>query len=122
MKTLAAVQKKLDELKKENRRVVEIKRDIIRHKFILCTGCRKKSLLFSWIFIQNTYYVAPDSCTGGDYWLHSETKCCHIICPKCDKKLYLYNHPQRDAIIGLIDSHEFFKKDLFREVREEGNK
>ena len=118
MGNLAIVQGKLERLENKRRKVREEQRTIIKRSLIKCTACGKQSRLFSWSFIQNQYYVEPYSCTGGDYWLNSETRCCHIVCPKCGEEIYLYNHPQRDKIVELVDSHHFSKSELFQKVKE----
>ena len=118
MSNLVVVQNKLNRLENERKRAREEQRDIIRRSLIRCTVCRKQSRLFSWTFIQDKYYVEPYSCTGGDYWLNSETRGCHLVCPKCSGEIYLYNHPQRDRVVELVDSHHFSKKELFSKVME----
>ena len=116
MSSLAVVQKKLDRLKNERDQARGEQLDIIKRSLIQCTKCRKKSRLSSWTFIQGRYYVEPYSCTGGAYWLNSETYLCHIVCPKCDEEIYLCNYPQRDSIVNFIDSHFFSKSELFQKV------
>lgn len=118
MGKLAVVQDKLDRLENKRKRVKEEQRDVIRNSLIRCMMCSRRSRLSSWVFIQDQWYVRPYSCTDGDYWSPSATEVCHIVCPKCSKENYLYNHSQRDRIVELIDSHQFAKTDLFKEVEE----
>jgi len=115
--SLAATEVELARLENERQKVLAKQLRIIRGSFIKCAKCGENSKLFSWTFIQDMFYVEPYSCTGGDYWLNSETRCCHIVCPKCEGEIYLYNDPQRDKIVNLIKANPFGKDKLFHEVK-----
>ncbi len=76
--------------------------DFVRSYLVECTKCHARNPLSTWAFIQELFYVAPYSCNGGDYYLRSEIRVCHIICPACGHENYLHNHPAREEIIRLI--------------------
>jgi hypothetical protein len=69
---------------------------------VWCSACKKRSALHRYTFIQGQYYVRPSGHTGGDYYSNNETECCHLACPECKERNYLYNHPDRDLIVPLI--------------------
>ena len=92
----------------------EERRGAIKRYIISCVHCAKKSTLGKWGFVQDYWYTPPSGCSDGDYWNSSEANLCHIACPSCRHTNYLYNHPQRDAILGRIKDGD--KKDLFAEV------
>jgi len=91
-------------------------RSAVRNSLILCPRCKTKSALWMWTFIQDMHYVSPYSCNEGDYWSAQETKCCHLVCPKCNMETYIYNHPHVENIVELVDSHKFRKSVLFDAV------
>lgn len=74
--TLAAAQKAVDE------HVAQLNADSLWS----CTssvhgvGCGSLNRVGDTVAIQSHYYIAPYSCTGGDYYLPGEL---YPICPKC---------------------------------------
>lgn len=119
MSSLAVAERKLENLEQRHRHALDEKLQAIRRSVITCAKCKQGSQISSWIFIQNHYYVEPYSCTGGAYWIASETEVCHIICPKCGTRHYIYNDLQRDKIVQLVDDGKFFKNDIFDKVEDE---
>lgn len=117
--TIASIEKETKSLEDRLHKLQEKKKKAIRCTLVRCKKCRRKSSIRSWIFIQNQFYVRPYSCTRGDDWANTETRCCHIMCPRCNEKNYLYDHPQTNAIIALVRSAGFSKEDVFHEVRTE---
>lgn len=99
----------------------ERKRQVIRRMFIRCRECRSASRLASWGFIQKLWYVRPTGCTEGDYWKHHETETCDLVCPKCRKRNYIYNHPQKERILA-VTIKGIGKAELFATVTEEHDK
>ncbi len=89
---------------------------LARRSTILCKGCRKRSRVSSWTFEQQRHYIPPHGCTGGDYWMPSETRVCHIICGKCGFRDYIYNHKEREKIVQLADNERFGRRALFGAV------
>jgi len=53
-------------------------------------GCGKKLAISRLTYIQTHWYVAPYSCTGGDYWNSGEGQ---FFCPECKKLNRLYERP-----------------------------
>lgn len=100
---LNKAQLKLNELKKEEREIRKRRLQIIRRQLIKCVECGKNNQLHKWIFIQGHYQEFPDSCMSGDRWHECDTNFSDIICPKCKKENYIYNHPQKGKIVNLID-------------------
>lgn len=94
----------------------------IRNTHILCAKCGKEAALRTWKFIQDKYYVRPYSCNEGDYWVSSETKLCHVVCPGCGAENYIYIHPHCKNIVDLVNSHGFNKQALFDVVEERCNR
>jgi hypothetical protein len=82
---------------------IEVKKELsVRRLLIGCGICGRKSLLHRWTFIQNEYYVPPTGCTGGDYYKQDKPDTCHLQCPKCHRRNYIYNHPQRPLIVFAL--------------------
>lgn len=75
-----------------------------RRKRIKCEKCGKGTQVSKLIYVQTRWYVAPYSCTGGDYWKDGEGQ---FMCPKCEHVNRLYDKPE----IVKLKSH-------FREVRQ----
>lgn len=113
MRRIVAVERKLHELKQDQKNLREEHRNIIRNTLILCTKCGKKSKVSSWIFIQRTY-MRPRPHGGGD-WLFSERDVCDIQCPKCNTEIYLGSYPYREKLLALLK--HCFERELFREVK-----
>jgi len=55
-------------------------REAIGNSFLTCRSCKKKSKVSTIVLIQTHWYVAPQGCTGGDYWNAGEKQ---YNCPKC---------------------------------------
>ncbi|MBI1957508.1 MAG: hypothetical protein HYS44_03590 [Candidatus Niyogibacteria bacterium] len=119
MRAIAKIDQAITGHEGEIRRLQKQKHAALRRTLITCEYCKKASPLSSWGFIQDHFYVAPYSCTEGDYWGETDVECCHLICPKCSQENYIYNHPQRKKIVRLTKQIPSFEWDqLFREVRE----
>ncbi len=118
MPPLTVIERDLAALQTNQAQLYQRQLAAIRRKFIRCSKCHKNSRLASWSFIQGMFYVEPFSCTGGDYWLNSQTSSCHITCPKCGYENYIYNHPDRDRIVELLDKklNPHSKADAFKNV------
>ncbi len=125
MNTLDRTLKNLTQTEEEMRQNYEVLKkrfvDAARRSFILCIHCNKKSVLSSWTFIQNHWYEKPHGCLGGDNWWSSKKECCHISCPKCEKQNYLYNHPQKEKIVKILNDFRFNEEELFLMVYDEHN-
>lgn len=96
-------------------------REAIRNAFILCALCKKRSRLFSWVFIKDLYYEYPQGHTGG-HWVAMETRNCHIVCPKCGAEIYICNYQWREKLLGLVDSYRFNRAELFDAIKERQRK
>jgi hypothetical protein len=94
------------------------KLEMLRNIEISCPYCKRPSKTQEWTFIQDQWYEGPHGCTGGDTWHDTQTECCHIVCPKCTRETYIYNHPDRDVIVKHIKESDFSKRELFGSVRE----
>lgn len=116
MVAITTLQRQLDKLDNDRVEVLKQKLQAIQRVLVMCVKCRKKSRLGTWSFIQERWYVEPYSCAGGDYWNYSKTETCDITCPKCGVENYIYNHPQRNKIVELVDGHHFSTTDIFKEV------
>jgi len=89
----------------------------IRHSFIECKYCNKKSKMSSWVFAQAMHYISPYECgLRSGCWEKSEIDACDIICPKCNIRNYLFNHSQRDKVLYLTRNFSFSENELFDEV------
>ena len=53
-----------------------------------CTHCHKGTQISKLVYYQPMYYVAPYSCTGGDYWEEYKDESLWV-CPKCNKFVWL---------------------------------
>jgi ribosomal protein S27E len=102
-------------------KLTDRKREVIRRFIVRCRECGQGSRLSAWSFIQKLWYKRPSGCTEGDYWLPHNTETCDIVCPKCQDRNYLYNHPQRDRIVEFVASG-VAKEELFATVTEEQDK
>ncbi|MBI2676650.1 MAG: hypothetical protein HYX21_01675 [Candidatus Yanofskybacteria bacterium] len=118
MAVITTLQRQLDKLDNDRVGVLKQKLQVIQRILVKYVKCHKKSRLGTWSFIQDRWYVEPYSCTGGDYWNYSKTETCDIVCPKCNSENYIYNHPQKDKIVELVDGHHFSTANIFKEVTE----
>ena len=85
----------------------------IRQLQVRCTHCTKAAPLHRWTFIQDRFYVRPSGCTEGDYWTDTEVACCHIRCPACLHRNYIYNRPDRQVLVGLLTRKLLDREKLF---------
>lgn len=122
MSAISAAERELDVLRAQKDRVRSRQLDGIRRSLISCPKCRKKSILSKWTFIKCFWYTPPRGCTEGDYWSYSGTKLCYMVCPKCQIDSYIYTHPQRKKIVGLIDGHGFVPSQIFEKVEKRHNR
>ena len=114
---LATVDRKLEFHAKERERLDASKIKTIKSYIILCTACTKDAKMLDWKFIQNHWYEGPHGCTEGAEWYPSQTEVCHIVCPHCHAKLYIYTHPQKKEILKLVESIKpLNESDLFSVV------
>lgn len=116
MATITTLQHRLDKLDHDRVGTLKQKLQVIQRVLVKCVKCRKKSRLGTWSFTQGRWYVEPYSCTSGDYWKYNGTETCHIVCPKCGDENYIYNHPQKDKIVELVDCHHFCTEEIFKKV------
>ncbi len=117
MPNLIQIKKEIAKIDSAKSRLLKMCLEKARKTKICCAKCRRQSELRKWTFVQDHYYVAPYSCSGGAYWLQSETKVCNVICPKCRHRNYIYIHPQRDKLVEI--EKEFSASKLFHAVTEE---
>ncbi len=124
MVTSVAVLKKLngelEELERQKKEVRAKQLKAIKSSLVKCSyaNCGKTSKLSGWIFIQRHWYISPHGCMGGDYWKKSKTEVCNFVCPKCGGEHYIFNHPQRDKIVDLVDNFSLSISEIFQEARE----
>lgn len=90
----------------------------VRQFNFTCQGCKTVSELHTTAFIQDHWYTSPSSCNDGDRWNRNETKSCHILCLTCRHSNYLYNHPDRDVLVQMIDDLGLSKNRIFDRVFE----
>ncbi|QQR82259.1 hypothetical protein IPJ70_03175 [Candidatus Campbellbacteria bacterium] len=113
----AKVNAKLARFRQAVETILQQKRNIARDISFTCEHCGRKAPLSQWVFIQSMYYVAPHGCTEGDYWVNSQTKVCHLCCPMCEWENYLYNHPEREKILGVfVEVGESQKEMIFARI------
>lgn len=99
--------------------LTEKKIPLIKRKRFACVHCQKVSPLGKFGFVQNWWHESPHSCNEGDTWHPSETNVCHLVCPKCNTKNYIYNHPKRDELVDLIDKQGINKEKIFSIIWEQ---
>ncbi len=80
---------------------------------VTCVACWEVHPLREWTFIQNRYYVYSTGCTGGDYWVDCKVESCHIQCPSCHAKSYLYNRHDRDVLVALLSRKDISREKIF---------
>ncbi|MBI5742502.1 MAG: hypothetical protein HZA25_01525 [Candidatus Niyogibacteria bacterium] len=83
---------------------------------IVCPHCKKRAGIAAFTFIQEHWYTAPYSCTGGDFWNQSKPEVCSLICPHCAGELYIYNLPEREDIVAVVE--KVSPKSFFKEYKE----
>ena len=114
---LNAVDEQINARNKKRERLIALKIEKIKSFVILCTSCAKRSKMFEWTFIQNHWYERPHGCTEGAEWWPNETETCHIVCPHCHAKLYIYTHPQKNDIVKLVkNATPFGESNLFNKI------
>ncbi len=117
---LVIVDGKLEFHAKECERLAALRIKTIKNYIILCTTCAKDAKMLDWKFIQDHWYERPHGCTEGAEWYPSRTEVCHIVCPHCHAKLYIYAHPQKKDIVKLVESIKpLSESDLFSVVENE---
>ena len=89
-----------------------------RRTLLRCSSCGKRAALQRWSFLRGHWYVRPYSCTGGDYWNVTTTETCHVDCPNCGTRIYLYNHPERDKITAVVGRIPYRADSIFGQVEE----
>jgi len=119
--SIARLQKKIDALKEGAQKELQVLEaqllDKKRKSLIVCQRCRKRSPVYSWIFIQGFRHAPPTGYRGGDYWNRSKVEDCHIVCHKCGNENRIFTHPQKDKILTITGGvHD--KLELFAEVEE----
>jgi|GEM_PF-2508106 len=82
----------------------------VRTLQVRCAQCETFSPLPAWTFIQDRYLVPTRGYTGGGYYNDSSIETCHLQCPQCNYRNYLY---QRTALTTLIKQSRVPLKDLF---------
>ncbi len=115
---MTALEQEEFRLKAELSLIGERKIEAARRKILSCAYCRKVSAIFLWVFVQKHSYVRPYGCTEGDYWNRDEADVCDIICPKCGKANYVYNHPQKENILKLLKTPGLCATNIFHKVEE----
>lgn len=120
MDALKRVERQMQVLKKKEDKLREDKLKILKRKLVQCVECGKNSCLSAWTFIQGHWYVTPRGCTEGGYWDLHTTDNCFMVCPICNAEVRILDHPERDAIVYLLDvvGQSFGKKDIFKKVEE----
>lgn len=75
---------------------------IIKNSIVICTsqiatgkGCGAHLHIADLTYIQTHFYIAPHSCTEGDYWKQGEGA---FICPACGHRNRLYDSPAVEAL------------------------
>jgi hypothetical protein len=90
-----AIRKRLAEVSGEAAGLRAALEDKKRKKLIVCSACGKRTCVSALTYIQTHFYIAPYSCTGGDYWKQGEGA---FVCPKCGARNRLYNRPEVVAL------------------------
>jgi ribosomal protein S27E len=75
----------------------------IRSMSVACRDCKRTSQLHRWTFIQHRSYTPPSGCTGGDYWSDDSVAFCHIACPSCGKRSYIFTRRDRGILVASIE-------------------
>lgn len=125
MSTLTKIEKSIESYRARSTahlaKLIQRRLDFVRSYLIECVRCHNKNALSSWSFLQASFYVPPRGCNEGDYWVNSEVKVCHIVCPACGHENYIYNHPERATIEQMLGTpnrkHSF--NDIFVSVQEQ---
>ena len=115
--SLARIDEELNKLKEETGYLLNRKLEILKNTPVLCMGCKCKHILSSYIFLQRRRDVTPWHWQSGSLYGDERTEVCNVICPSCEHISYLYNHPQGDEIVKIVDEGGFSKTALFKEVK-----
>lgn len=78
----------------------------LARKRLLCHHCGKRSTVGKTTYVQTRFYIAPYSCTGGDYWQAGEGR---FVCLHCGYENRLW--PEARQWIAEL-------KDLFAKVED----
>lgn len=86
---------------------------LARDTLISCTECTEHFKLSESDFVQDHFYSGlPASSTEGQ-WRPSEVHTCLLRCPSCSTLNYIYTHPQKLLILGIILQTGLLKHELF---------
>ena len=89
---------------------------------LTCVHCKEIGELGTWSFVQDHYYISPSGCTEGDYWNTSRTNLCFVACPACNKMNYIYNHPEREPLMTVLETPGISKEGLFTRLYKKHDK
>jgi len=112
---LAEIEKKIAPIRASIHQLVALR---VGRTIVQCSLCRKRSRFGRFGFVQDYWYTQPSGCSGGDYWSRTEIKLCYIVCPECSVMNYIYQHPQREQIIDLIQNQGLERKEIFSTIWE----
>jgi len=105
---------------KEAKNLVELKRKefirVVRDYEIECPACKNKHKLGELKGIGVEAYVAPYSCTGGDYWTWSEDK---YICPSCSAHVRFLSDLKWKVEYDVREQIPYWFRSFMREVWDE---
>tara|TARA_R110000772_G_scaffold72366_1_gene157854 strand:+ start:473 stop:874 length:402 start_codon:yes stop_codon:yes gene_type:complete len=73
---------------------------------VTCPKCKGAFPIGQATWKDHYFYVSPFSCSEGDYWRRalSTNKVCdmdHVDCTLCSYEIYVYNYPEREALLAL---------------------
>src|SRR5271157_209043 len=76
---LRAIEREIEYAEDNIRRLRDKKSRTLSGKMFRCVACKGIHKIKTCVAIQTHWYVAPHSCSGGDYWNEGEL---WILCPK----------------------------------------
>lgn len=89
MKTKSKLDTRIENTRILLKNLVERREKQLSTKVIKCASCEKSNKIKDIELVGVETYVQPYSCTGGDYWQHSEY---NYICPHCQvRNRFLFN-------------------------------
>lgn len=77
-----------------------------RKRIWKCPLCKRGTQIGRLHLIAMKFYVAPYSCTGGDYWIVGDRPEYKIHCPKCDRNVREIDSDSRG--VGFDGHRGFF--------------
>lgn len=86
---------------------------IIKTQLLSCTFCKKTSQVRLWGFIQTHLHIPPRGYIEKERCVLRGTRVCILVCPKCSHRNSIYVHPQREKIVGLVNSCGASPKEIF---------